>query len=341
MDLATQYLGLTLRNPLVASASPSNADLGHLQRLEDAGAAAVVLPSLFEEQIATAGGRLDAILAAGIENNPEAHHHYLPPAHVARGPYGLAPDRYLECVRRARESLAIPVIASLNGATPDGWADYGKQLQEAGAHALELNLYTVPTDLDETGEQIETRCLRVVQELRSQLDIPLSVKLSPYFTSVSNMARRLAEAGANGLVIFNRYPQPDIDLRTLRLSSELALSQASDIRLPLQWIALLAGRVPVSLAASTGVETAGQIVKYLYAGADVVMTTSLVLREGPGCLTTLLDGLHEWLEARGLATPASIRGAMSFARLKHPHAYARNHYFDIRKTWAGGHGATS
>lgn len=337
MDLATQYLGLRLSNPLVASAAPSNADLGHLRRLEDAGAAAVVLPSLFEEQIASAGGRYDAILAAGIENNPEAHQHYLPPGHAEQGPYGLGPDRYLECVRRARESLSIPVIASLNGTTPDGWADYGRALQEAGAHALELNLYSVPTDLDEMGEQIEARCLRVVHALSSQLDIPLSVKLSPYFTAVGNMAQRFAEVGANGLVVFNRYPQPDIDLRTLKLSSELTLSDAADIRLPLQWIALLAGRVPVSLAASTGVETAEQVVKYLYAGADVVMTTSAVLRDGPGCFKALLDGLREWLDARNLATPADIRGAMSFARLKNPHAYARDHYFEMLETWTRVH----
>lgn len=337
MDLATQYLGLTLKSPLVASAAPSNADLGHLRRLEDAGAAAVVLPSLFEEQIAFAGGRHDAILAAGIDNNPEAHEHYLPPANVALGPYGLGPEHYLECVRRARESLSIPVIASLNGTTPGGWADYGQRLQQAGAQALEVNLYAVPTDLDETGEQIETRCVRVVQTLRAQLDIPLSIKLSPYFTSLGNVARRLAEAGADGLVVFNRYPQPDIDLRTLRLSSEMTLSHAADSRLPLRWIALLSGRVPVSLAASTGVETAAQIVKYLYAGADVVMATSAVLRDGPGCFKTLLDGLRDWLDARGLASPGAIRGAMSYARLKSPHAYARGHDFEALKPWATGH----
>jgi dihydroorotate dehydrogenase (fumarate) len=333
MDLTTQYLGLTLKNPLVASAAPSNADLGHLRQLEDAGAAAVVLPSLFEEQIASADGRFDAILAAGANNNPETHHHYLPPAHIAQGPYGLLPERYLERVRRARESLSIPVIASLNGATPDGWEDYGRRLQEAGAHALELNLYSVPTSIDETGGQIEARCVRVVHTLREQLDIPLVVKMSPYFTSVGNMAQRFADVGANGLVIFNRFLQPDIDLRTLALSSELALSHATDIRLPLQWIALLAGRVPVSLAASTGVESAEQVIKYLYAGADVVMTTSAVLRDGPACFTRLLDGLREWLDVRGVSSPARIRGAMSFLRLKDPGAYTRGHYIDTLQAW--------
>lgn len=334
MDLTTQYLGLTLKNPLVASAAPSNADLGHLRQLEDAGAAAVVLPSLFEEQIASADGRFDAILAAGVDNNPEAHHHYLPPARIAQAPYGLRPDRYLEHVRRARESLSIPVIASLNGTTPDGWEDYGRRLQQAGAHALELNLYAVPTDLDETGEQIEARYVSVVKTLRAQLDIPLAVKMSPYFTATGNVARRFADAGANGLVIFNRFVQPDIDLRKLRLSSEFAPSSAADIRLPLQWIALLAGRVPVSLAASTGVETADEVIKYLYAGADVVMATSTVMRNGPVCFTRLLDGLREWFDARGVGSLARIRGAMSFAKLKDPGAYARGHYIDTLQTWA-------
>jgi dihydroorotate dehydrogenase (fumarate) len=334
MDLTTQYLGLTLKNPLVASAAPSNAELGHLRQLEDAGVAAVVLPSLFEEQIESEGGRFDAILAAGIANNPEAHHHYLPPSRIEQGPYGLQPEHYLEHVRRARETLSIPVIASLNGATPDGWEDYGRYLQEAGAHALELNLHSVPTDLGETGEQIEARCVRVVRTLRAQLDIPLAVKMSPYFTSVGNMAQRFAEAGANGLVIFNRFVQSDIDLRTLTLSSQLAASSAADIRLPLQWIALLAGRVPVSLAASTGVETAEQVIKYLYAGADVVMATSAVLRDGPGFFKLLLDGLTEWFDARGVGSPARIRGAMSYGRLRDSRAYTRGHYIDTLQTWA-------
>ena len=340
MDLTTEYLGLTLKNPLVASAAPANAEPGHLRRLEDAGAAAVVLPSLFEEQIASADGHFDDILAAGTGNNPEAHGYYLPPARIAQGPYGLQPVRYLERVRRARESLSIPVIASVNGVTPDGWADFGHRLQEAGAHALELNLYSVPTSLDETSDEIETRYVNVVRTLRAQLDIPLAVKMGPYFTAVGNMAQRFADAGANGLVIFNRFVHPDIDLRTLSLSSELPLTSAADIRVPLQWIALLAGRVPVSLAASTGVESAQEVIKYLYAGADVVMTTSAVLRDGPACFTRLLDDLRAWLDARGVGSLARIRGAMSFVRLKNPGAYTRGQYLDTLQSWTSRqHGA--
>jgi dihydroorotate dehydrogenase (fumarate) len=331
MDLTTQYLGLTLANPLVASAGPLNANLGFLQRLEDAGAGAVVLPSLFEEQIASATGQFDAIMASAVaDNNPEAHYHYLPTASIAQGPYGLLPDQYLEHVRRARESLSIPVIASLNGSSPDGWENYGRLLQQAGAHALELNLNVTPYTIEETGESVEQRCVQVVQSLRAQLDIPLAVKISSRFTAPVNMAMRFAQAGANGLVIFNRTLEPEIDLRTLKLKSEIAQTCPVDIRLPLQWIALIAGRVPVSLAASTGVESATEVIKYLYAGADVVMATSAVMREGPQCFTKILKGLREWLDVRGVS-PGRIRGLMSFARLKDPGVYIGTHAIDALK----------
>ncbi|PYE17842.1 dihydroorotate dehydrogenase (fumarate) [Paraburkholderia silvatlantica] len=337
MDLTTSWLGLVLGNPLVASASPANAELDHLLRLEDAGAAAVVLPSLFEEQIEAVGSRREAILSMGVDHSAEAPRHYLPPLHIASGPYGLLPERYLDLVHRARDRLSIPVVASMNGTTPGGWLDHGRQLQQAGAHALELNLYAVPTDLSESGSEIEMRYVRIVQELHAELTIPLSVKIGPYFTNVGNMARRLAEAGASGLVVFNRFVQPDIDLHRLTLSSELVLSQPADMRLPLQWIALLAGRVQASLAASTGVGNAEQVIKYLYAGADVVMVTSAVLRDGPGCFSRILRGLDEWLETRGVASLDGIRGAMSFARLKDPGAYTRAQYLAQLQAWSGRH----
>ncbi|MBN3809890.1 MAG: dihydroorotate dehydrogenase-like protein [Paraburkholderia tropica] len=335
MDLTTSWLGLKLGNPLVASASPANGELDHLMRLEDAGAAAVVLPSLFEEQIDAVGSRREAILSMGVDHSAEAPQHYLPPVHIASGPYGLLPERYLDLVRRARDRLSVPVIASMNGTTPGGWLDHGRQLQQAGAHALELNLFAVPTDLSESGSAIEMRYVRTVQELRGALTIPLSVKMGPYFTNVGNMASRFVEAGAAGLVIFNRFVQPDIDLHRLALSSEPVLSQPVDMRLPLQWIGLLAGRVQASLAASTGVENAEQVIKYLYAGADVVMVTSAVLRDGPGCFSTILRGLDEWLETRGVASLDGIRGAMSFARLKDPGAYTRGQYLAQLQAWSG------
>jgi dihydroorotate dehydrogenase (fumarate) len=328
MDLTTHYLGLKLKNPLIASSAPPNANLDHLRRLEDAGAAAIVLPSLFEEQIEAMDSRFNAIVAAATGNNPEAQQHYLPPTQIASGPYGLVPERYLELVRRARASLSIPVIASLNGAAAGNWLDYGRKIEQAGAHALEVNLYRTPTDLDEAGEAIEAAYLAVVRELRGQLSIPLSVKMSPYFTNVGNMARRFVEAGADGVVIFNRYLQPDIDLNRLTLASSRTLSQPADMRLPLQWVALLAGQVRASLAASTGVGNAQQALGYLYAGADAVMLASAVLRDGPPCLSRLLNELNNWLDARGVASLDVVRGAMSFARLKNRNAWVRSHYLE-------------
>jgi dihydroorotate dehydrogenase (fumarate) len=332
MDLTTQYLGLTLKNPLLASSAPPNAGLDHLRRLEDAGAAAVVLPSLFEEQIEALDSQFDAILAAGTGNNPEAQHHYLPAMHLASGPYGLIPEHYLELVRRARESLSIPVIARLNGTAPGHWLDYGRKIEQAGAQALEISLYTAPTDPGQSGAEIESSQLSAVRALRGQLSIPLSVKMSPYFTNVGNMAQRFIEAGANGVVIFDRYLQPDIDLQRLTLSIDQALSQPAEMRLSLQWIALLAGKVRASLAASTGAGNAEQALKYLYAGADAIMLASAVLGDDPGCIRRLLDGLGAWLDARGVASLDVIRGAMSFAKLKNQNAWVRGQYFEQRQT---------
>jgi dihydroorotate dehydrogenase (fumarate) len=208
------------------------------------------------------------------------------------------------------------------------WLDYGRKIEQAGAHALEINLYTVSDDLQATGAQIEAGLLTTVRELRGQLSIPLAVKMSPYFTNVGNMAQRFVEAGANGVIIFNRYPQPEIDLHRLTLAGELALSQPVDMRLPLQWIALLAGRVRASLAASTGIGSAEQTLKCLYAGADAVMLASAVLRDGPGGISRLLDELDAWLDARGVASLDVIRGTMSFARLKNQQAWIRGQYFE-------------
>jgi dihydroorotate dehydrogenase (fumarate) len=323
MDLTTSYLGLTLRNPVIASVTPASANLDHLRRLEDAGAAAVVLPSLFDDEHDGAPGDWrDTIVAAGTGNNPEAQQHYLP---QAAAPDGVAPDRYLELVRRARECLAVPVIASLNSAAAGGWQDDGRLLEQAGASALELNLYAVPADLAQTGTQIEERQVQAVRALCGLVSIPLSVKMGVHWTNPGNMAQRFVQAGAAGLVIFGRLAQPDIDLRRLTLSAQLPLSQATDMRVPLQWVALLAGRVSASLAASTGVEDAAQVVKYLYAGADVVRVKSAIIRNGPPCLGTMVDGLAQWLEARGIASPDVIRGLMSFAKLKDPGAYTRAH----------------
>ena len=324
MDLTTRYLGLELRNPLVASASPLNADVGNLRRLAEAGAAAVVLPSLFEEQIAADAARAEHLTRVGAESGPEALGYF-----PAVADHGASADAYLDLVRRARRALDVPVIASLNGTTDAGWIAYAGALQDAGASALELNVYVLPTDLTLTGAQVEQRYLDVVRRVRATVSIPVAVKLGPYFSAVGNFALAVADAGADGLVLFNRFYQPDVDLGRLELAADLQLSRPDEIRLPLLWLGVLAGRVPASLAATTGVATADEVVKYLLVGADVVMTTSALLRHGPGYVSTLLDGLRGWLAARDFASLAPMRGLLSRARLARPETFERANYVKI------------
>jgi len=320
MDLTTRYLGLALANPLVASASPLNADLGNLRRLEDAGAAAVVLPSLFEEDVEAESARHDRLTRAGAESVAEALSFFPEP------PPGDAGPRYLDLVRRARAAIDIPVIASLNGATDAGWISYARAIEEAGASALELNVHFVPADLDLTGAAVEQRYVDIVRHVRAMVSIPIAVKLGPYFSAVGHMARSLAEAGADGLVLFNRFYQPDIDLARLALAPDLGLSAPHDVRLPLLWLALLSGRVPASLAASSGVATADEVVKYLLVGADVVMTTSALLRHGVGYMGELRAGLEAWLAARRFGSVAQVRGLMSQRNLHDASAFERANY---------------
>ena len=327
MDLATRYLGLTLRNPLVASASPLNLELETIRALEDHGAAAVVLPSIFQEQIETEEEERERMLGAGADSFPEALR-YFPPAAEFR----TSTDKYLETVAAARRAVGIPIIASLNGATEAGWIDHAHLLQEAGASAIELNIFFIPSDPALTATAVEERYLAVLRGVRAAVTIPVAVKLSPYFTAPADLARRLAADGADGFVLFNRFYQPDIDLAALRLQRDLQLSTPAEIRLPLLWIAILAGRLNASLAASTGVETAEEVIKYLLVGADVVMTTSSLLRHGPGHMRVLLDGLRQWLEARGVG-PADIRGRMSQARIRDPAAFERANYIRILQGW--------
>jgi dihydroorotate dehydrogenase (fumarate) len=326
MSLATHYLGLSLKNPLIASAAPGNAQLDHLRRLEDAGAAAVVLPSLFQEQIEADEALEELILGRMAHNSPEASS-YLPPA--AAGPYGIGSDAYLELIRRARAALAIPVIASLNGATEAGWTEYARLMAEAGAQAIELNIYFVPTDLALSGQAVEDRYAGIVAGARRDVAIPLSVKLSPHVSALGNLAQRLHASGASGLVLFNRVIQPDFDLATLRLTHGVHLSTPSEMPLPLLWIALLAGRTDLSLAGSTGVDSGDDIVKYLLAGADAVMTTSAVLRHGTGHVTRMLNELRIWLERREFNSVADMRGLLSWVRSRHREQYGRPSYIKM------------
>jgi dihydroorotate dehydrogenase (fumarate) len=323
MDLTTKYMGLTLRNPLIASASPLNRDVGNLRQLEDHGVGAVVLPSIFEEEIVAEQRefelRVEELPASGFAEAQS----YFPTAAPRRG---LGPARYLELVRRAKDAVEIPVIASLNGMTRAGWVEYARSLEEAGADAIELNIYFIPADLTNSGRDVELRYLEILTAVKAAVKLPVAMKLSPYFSAFGALARELVASGADALVLFNRFYQPDIDTATLRLSLDLELSTPLELRLPLLWIGILHGRVPASLAATTGVESANDVFKYLLAGADVVMTTSSLLRHGVGHTRALVDGLSALLAAREIPSVEQIRGRMSQAKVKNPILFERANY---------------
>jgi dihydroorotate dehydrogenase (fumarate) len=314
-------MGLELRCPLVASASPANADLGTIRALEDHGAGAVVLPSIFEEQIIAERRELEERTQVPATGFAEAQSYF--PSYDG---YGFGEERYLEILRRAKEAVAIPVIASLNCTTREGWVDYASALEQAGADAIELNVYFIPADPGLDGREVERRHVEILQAVKGAVSIPVAVKMSPYFSALGDMARSLGDAGADALVLFNRFYQPDIDIVTLRMKMDLELSTPAEVRLPLLWIALLYGRLPASLAASTGVESADDVFKYLLAGADAVMTTSSLLRRGSAHMRTLVDGLSALLNARGIESPDEIRGRMSRERLAGHAASERENY---------------
>jgi dihydroorotate dehydrogenase (fumarate) len=308
MQLATEYLGLALRNPLVASASPLSQTVDGVRRLADAGVGAVVLFSLFEEELRRAAA-LDARLAdAGTESFAESLSYFPSEAEADPGP-----RRYLSLLERAAAAVDVPVIASLNGVTPGGWVEYARAMEDAGAAAIELNVYYLPGDPHISGRDVEQRYVDVVERVKGAVRVPVAVKLSPYFSSIGEMALRLDEAGADGLVLFNRFLQPDVDPETLAVVSGVGLSNPGEARLPRTWIALLHGRVRAALAATTGVEGPDDVAKYLLAGADVVMTASALLRHGPGHATVLLDGLSDWMARKGFETVDDLRGLLSAA----------------------------
>jgi len=324
MDLTTRYLGLALKNPLVAGAGPLNGELDNLRRLEDAGAGAVVLPSIFEEQIENEQEAVERLSVTGTDSYAEALTYF-----PASASYRIGPERYLKVIDRAAKAVAIPVVASLNGMSEHGWVNYARHIQEAGASALELNIYFIPADLRLTGREVEQRYLDIMTAVKKAVTIPVAVKLGPYFSSVGHTATELDRAGADGLVLFNRFYQPDIDLSRLMMAPNLELSSPHEIRLPLLWIGLLSGRIKASLAASSGVESADEVVKYLLAGADVVMTTSSLLRHGVEHMGVLLDGLRAWLAARDLETLDQLRGRMSQRNVVDPTAFERANYIKI------------
>jgi dihydroorotate dehydrogenase (fumarate) len=330
MDIATRYMGLQLGNPLIASASPLNTDIGNLRRLEDAGAAAVVLPSLFEEQIEAEAARQDFLTGSGTHSSPEATGYFPPSAG-----YPVGPAEYLDLIRRAKAAVGIPVIASLNGITDEGWVSYARSIEEAGADGLELNVYFIPADLSLTGGAVEERYLDILKAVRAMVSIPIAMKLSPYFSAPGAMALAMEGAGADALVLFNRFYQPDIDLARLEVLPDLELSRANEMRLPLLWLAVLSGRMRLSLAASTGVSTADDVVKYLLVGADAVMTTSALLRYGVDHMRVLLDGLKAWMAAREFSSLAEIRGLLSQRKVRDPLAFERANYIEILRRYPG------
>jgi dihydroorotate dehydrogenase (fumarate) len=319
--LGTTYLGLKLKSPVVASASPLTGNLDSLRELEEAGAAAVVLPSLFEEQIEHDETEVDVTLERGAHSFGEALTYF-----PEMDDYNTGPGSYVEHVARAKELLSIPVIASINGVSPGGWVRYAELLQQAGADAVELNVYSVETDPYTSAANVEDRTLRLVSRVKGVLSVPLAVKVGPYYTAFAHTASKLAEAGADGLVLFNRFLQPDIDLETMSVRPELHLSSNEEMRLPLRWIAILRGRVPLSLAATSGVQTADDVVKLLLAGADAVMLASALLRRGPDLIRELTDGASAWLVEREYVSVEQLKGSMSQEACGDPRAFERSQY---------------
>ncbi|MGD0706634.1 MAG: dihydroorotate dehydrogenase-like protein [Trebonia sp.] len=306
MDLSTSYLGLALRNPLVASASPLSNTLDGVRRLADAGVGAVVLYSLFEEQVRQEAERNARLADAGTNSFAESLSYF--PADADADP---GPRRYLSLLERAVLAVDIPVIGSINGVTPAGWTSYARDMQDAGAAAIELNIYYIPGDAHITGREVEQRHLDILRRVKAAVSVPVAVKLSPHFSSTGEMALRLDEAGADGLVLFNRFLQPDIDPETLTVVPGLDLSSPAEARLPRTWIAILHSQVKASLAATTGVDGPTDVVTYLLAGADVVMTASALIRHGPGHAAVLLDGLAQWMGRKGYSCVDDVRGLLA------------------------------
>jgi dihydroorotate dehydrogenase (fumarate) len=334
VDLTTRYLGLELRSPLVASSSPLTRHLPSLRAMDGAGIGAVVLPSLFEEQIEHETRQLASFARLGADANAEAPSGYTAPDRRQLDGYNHGTIRYLRLIREAKDALSIPVIASLNGVTRGGWTRYAQMVADAGADALELNVYRVAADADVGGRQVELETLGLVEAVVAAAGVPVAVKLSPYWSALGNFAPQLVEAGAAGLVLFNRFYQPDVDLETLRVSPHLVLSSSDELRLPLRWCAILRGRVDASLALTSGVHTGTDLTKALLAGADVAMTTSALLRHGPEHAGVLLADLERWLTDRGYASVTELTGAASQANVADPAAFERANYLETLTAYA-------
>jgi dihydroorotate dehydrogenase (fumarate) len=325
MNLEATYMGLKLRSPIVVSSCTLSEDIGNILQMEDFGAGAVVLFSLFEEQIQAEQDCFNGIIRPNrnafgeLGNLPEMED------------YLLSTEEYLENLSRIKERVNIPIIGSLNGITPEGWIDYARQMEQAGADGLEINIFYIPTDLHLTGGSVEKRYLEIINLVKSNISIPLAVKLSPYFTAIGNTAFKMQKAGADALVLFNRFYQPDFDINSLEVLQNLQYSSASEIRLPLMWISLLSGKLDTSLAGSTGVQSANEAIKYLLAGADVAMVASALYKHGIGYLETMHQDLRDWMTSKKFQSIAEFKGLMNQSKVSDPEVYGRANYIRILK----------
>jgi len=327
MNLTTNYLGIPLKNPLVASASPLSEHLGNFRKLEDAGVAAIVNFSLFEEQITKEVYELNHHLTYGTDSFAESLTYFPEPE-----TFILGPDEYLDHIRKAKKAVGIPVIGSLNGYSDGGWVQYAKHIEAAGADALELNIYFLATDTNLESHQIEQRYLDILKSVKSKVKIPVAVKLSPYFSSMANMAKRLDEAGADGLVLFNRFYQPDIDLEHLAVVPNVLLSTPQALRLPLRWVAILRGRVKASLAATGGIHHAEDVLKMLMVGADATMMCSTLLKNGINYIEDILDDMQDWMKEHEYDSIKQMQGSMSQISCENPESFERANYMRALKS---------
>lgn len=321
MDLTTTYLGIKLKNPLVASASPLSRSIDNIRRLEDAGAAAIVLFSLFEEEILHETRELDHYLTYGTESYAEALSYFPEPQE-----FYLGPEEYLEHIRQAKAAVDIPIIGSLNGVSPGGWINYARKIEAAGADALELNLYYIPTDPALSSDDIERMYLNTLKAVKASVNIPVALKLSPFFSAMANMAKQFDAAGADALVLFNRFYQPDIDLENLEVVPNVILSTPQAMRLPLRWIAILYGKIKADLAATSGIYTASDVLKMLMAGANVTMMTSALLRHGVRHISKVIEEMIVWMEAHEYESVEMMQGSMSQKSVAEPAAFERANY---------------
>lgn len=328
MDLSTSYMGLKLKNPIVPSASPLSERAYNIRWMEDSGAGAVVMYSLFEEQIKGESDQLDHFLAYGSESTAEALTYYPDLEH-----YNVGPDEYLDRIRHATEAVDIPIIGSLNGVSTGGWVEYAREIEQAGARALELNVYYIPTDTAMPSEAVEQMYLDVVASVKRTVSIPVAVKIGPFFSSPPNMAMRLSNAGADALVLFNRFYQPDFDLENLEVVPHLVLSGSHELLLPLRWVAILHGRVSVDFAITSGVHSEFDVLKCMMAGANVAMMASELLEKGIGRIGDILHAMVRWMEEHEYDSIQMMQGSMSQRHVAEPAAFERANYMKVLQSW--------